>query len=76
MKLQNLEMKRHYISDKFIIGIDPAKNKHQAMVLDPKGIPVKTNTRPWFLIPKEFLSGNPFLFKVLTMVSTLNSGKN
>jgi len=40
MKLQNLETKRHFISDKFVIGIDPAKNKHQAMVLDPKGIPV------------------------------------
>ena len=40
MKLQNLEMKRHYVSDKFIVGIDPAKLKHQAMVLDPKGIPV------------------------------------
>ena len=32
--------KRHYISDKFVIGIDPDRNKHQAMVLDPKGIPV------------------------------------
>ena len=40
MKLQNLEMKRHYVSDKFVVGIDPAKHKHQAMVLDPKGIPV------------------------------------
>jgi len=40
MKLQNLEMKRHYISDKFIVGIDPAKQKHQVMVLDPKGIPI------------------------------------
>lgn len=40
MKLQSLETKRHYISDKFVVGIDPAKEKHQAMVLDPKGIPV------------------------------------
>jgi transposase len=40
MKLQHLETKRHYVSDKFIVGIDPAKHKHQAMVLDPKGIPV------------------------------------
>jgi transposase len=40
MKLQNLEKKRHFVSDKFIVGIDPAKQKHQAMVLDPKGIPV------------------------------------
>jgi transposase len=40
MKLQNLEMKRHYVSDKFIVGIDPAKKKHQALVLDPDGVPV------------------------------------
>ena len=29
-------MKRHFISDKFIIGIDPSKNKHDAAVIDPK----------------------------------------
>jgi len=40
MKLQKLETKRHYISDKFAVGIDPAKQKHQVMVLDPKGIPL------------------------------------
>jgi transposase len=40
MKLQHLETKRHYVSDKFIIGIDPAKHKHQVMVIDPKGIPI------------------------------------
>jgi len=40
MKLQNLKMKRHFVSDKFVVGIDPAKQKHQAMILDPKGIPV------------------------------------
>ena len=33
-------MKRYFVSDKFIVGIDPSKHKHQAMVLDPKGIPV------------------------------------
>jgi len=40
MKLQTLEMKRHYVSDKFVVGIDPAKYKHQAMVLDPSGLPL------------------------------------
>ena len=43
MKLQNLPVfftgKRHYLSDKFVIGIAPDRNKHQAMVLDPKWIP-------------------------------------
>jgi transposase len=40
MKLQNLEMKRHFISDKIIIGIDPSKKKHQAMIINEKGIPM------------------------------------
>jgi len=40
MNLHNLETKRHYVSDKFIVGIDPAKQKHQAIVLNPKGIPL------------------------------------
>jgi len=34
---------------------------------------IETNTKLWFLIQKEFLSGNPFLSKVLTTVSISNS---
>ena len=33
-------MKGHYLSNKSIPDIDLAKHKQQAMVLDPKGIPV------------------------------------
>ena len=40
MKLQTLEMKRHFVSGKFVVGIDPAKYKHQALVLDPAGLPL------------------------------------
>ena len=39
MKLQNLDMKRHFVCDKIIIGIDPCKKKYQAMIIDEKGIP-------------------------------------
>ena len=38
MKSKALQMKRHFISGKFIIGIDPSKNKHQAAILNPFGI--------------------------------------
>jgi transposase len=32
--------KQQLIAGKYIIGIDPAKNKHQAVILDPSGLPV------------------------------------
>lgn len=57
MKLQHLETKRHYISDKFIVGIDPAKHKHQAMVLDSAGVPVGKS----FSFSNSY---NGFLFKL------------
>jgi hypothetical protein len=38
MKMKTLETKRHLIDGKIIIGIDPSKKKHQAVVHDPKGI--------------------------------------
>jgi hypothetical protein len=37
MKMKVLQTKRHFIDGKIIIGIDPSKKKHQAVVLDPKG---------------------------------------
>lgn len=40
MKMKTLQTKRHLIDGKLIIGIDPSKKKHQAVVLDPKGIPL------------------------------------
>ena len=40
MNSKSLQMKRHFIKDKIIIGIDPAKKKHQAVVLDTAGIPI------------------------------------
>ncbi len=40
MKMKSLQTKRHFVDGKIIIGIDPSKKKHQAVVLDPKGIPM------------------------------------
>jgi transposase len=47
MKFKALQMKRHFIVQKTVIGIDPAKQKHQAAVIDENGLQV----------------GDPFTFK-------------
>jgi len=38
MSYQALQAKRLFIRGKFIVGIDPAKAKHQATVIDPDGL--------------------------------------
>jgi transposase len=38
MKFQALQSKREAIAGKVIVGIDPAKNKHQVAILDPQGV--------------------------------------
>jgi len=40
MNSKSLEVKRHFIKNKVIIGIDPAKKKHQAVIIDTAGIPI------------------------------------
>jgi transposase len=40
MNSKSLETKRHFINGKTIIGIDPAKKKHQAIIIDPVGVPI------------------------------------
>ena len=40
MNSKSLEAKRHFINGKTIIGIDPAKKNHQAVIIDPVGVPV------------------------------------
>ena len=37
MELSSLQLKRGMIDGMIIVGIDPAKAKHQAMVIDPIG---------------------------------------
>ena len=38
--LQTLSEKREYVAGKIIIGIDPAKDKHQVRILDTDRIPI------------------------------------
>jgi transposase len=38
MSYKALQMKRRFVADKVIVGIDPAKAKHQAAVIDTHGI--------------------------------------
>ncbi len=38
MQFKNLQMKRHYISGKTIVGIDPSKEKSDTAVLDQNGL--------------------------------------
>ncbi len=40
MNSKSLEAKRHFINGKTIIGIDPAKKKHQAVIIDSVGVPI------------------------------------
>lgn len=40
MNSKSLEAKRHFINGKTIIGIDPAKKKHQAFIIDSIGVPI------------------------------------
>ena len=40
MRSKSLEVKRHFINGKSIIGIDPAKIKHQGIIIDPIGVPL------------------------------------
>lgn len=42
-KFKALQIKRQFISDKIIIGIDPAKKKHQAVVVDVYGLPISNS---------------------------------
>jgi transposase len=39
-KFKALQIKRQFISDKIIIGIDPAKKKHQAAIINIYGLPM------------------------------------
>src|SRR4030042_1596367 len=39
MSFKSLQEKRQFVNGKYIVGIDPSKAKHQAVVIDPNGIP-------------------------------------
>jgi len=37
MNQNQLDQKRKWVTGKFIVGIDPAKDKHQATIIDDNG---------------------------------------
>jgi hypothetical protein len=61
MNMKVLQTKRHLIDDKIIIGIDPSKKKHQAVALDPKGIPMSNS----FAFKNSYEGFNEELWKKL-----------
>ena len=40
MNQHQIDQKREWIKDKFIVGIDPAKDKHQAFIINGSGYAV------------------------------------
>ena len=38
MAFKSLQEKKQFVFDKYIVGIDPSKKKHQAAVVDTNGI--------------------------------------
>jgi len=69
MNSKSLEVKRHFIKDKIIIGIDPAKKKHQAVILDTAGIPVCNS----FKFTNNYQGFNSNMWKIIkTHIKDLN----
>jgi transposase len=72
MNTQSLEAKRHFINGKTIIGIDPAKKKHQAVVIDSIGLPVGST----FKFNNSFIGFHHELFtKLKSYISDLSPDK-
>jgi len=69
MNSKSLEVKRHFIKDKIIIGIDPAKQKHQAVILDTAGIPICNS----FKFTNNYQGFNSDMWKIIkTHINDLN----
>ncbi|HMB92860.1 MAG TPA: IS110 family transposase [Rhodothermales bacterium] len=60
-KLQQLLARRHFIQNRFIVGIDPAKARHQAQILSADGLPVGSS----FSFAHSFSGFNHHLWKHL-----------
>ena len=72
MNSKSLEAKRHFINGKTIIGIDPAKKKHQAVIIDSVGVPIG-NT---FKFSNSFIGFHQELFHKLNYhISDLSPDK-
>jgi transposase len=69
MNSKSIEAKRHFINGKTIIGIDPAKRNHQAVIIDSIGVPVG-NT---FKFSNNFYGFHQELFvKLNSHITSLN----
>jgi len=64
MNTKNIEEKRHFVHNKIIIGIDPAKHNHQAMIINELGIPYCKS----FIFNNTFKGFNEELWHKLTKV--------
>jgi transposase len=64
MNSKSLEAKRHFINGKTLIGIDPAKLKHQAIIIDSIGVPVGST----FKFSNNFFGFHTELFNNLVLV--------
>ena len=54
MNSKYLETKRHFINGKTIVGIDPAKKNHQAVIIDSIGVPIgSANRQPRTTMPNR-----------------------
>ena len=72
MNSKSLEVKRHFIKDKIIIGIDPAKKKHQAVILDTDGIPICNS----FKFTNNYQGFNYDMWKIIkTHINDLDPNK-
>jgi len=72
MNSQSLEVKRHFVNGKTIIGIDPAKRKHQVVIIDPIGVPIGST----FKFSNNFYGFHTELFDNLNARITGFSSKN
>jgi transposase len=72
MNSKSLEAKRHFINGKTIVGIDPAKKKHQAVIIDSVGVPIGST----FKFSNNFYGFHQELFhKLNSYISDLSPDK-
>jgi transposase len=67
-KFKALQIKRQYIADKYVVGIDPGKARHQASILDKNGILLGKS----FTFSNSLRSYHSFLQKVKMQTQDVN----
>ena len=64
-----LQIKRQFIAEKYVVGIDPAKAKHQATILDHRGLLIGKS----FTFSNSLCSYHSFLKKVKLQTADVNA---